>query len=60
MVYFFSIFSGISFVVSCAVDSLNLFSMLGFLLAGLMGRGGVNFSFIVVLVVVHSVVTRTS
>ena len=39
---FFSIFSGISFVISCAVDSLNLFGMPGFLLAALMGRGGVS------------------
>ena len=37
---FFSIFSGISFVISCTVDSLSLFGMPGFLLAGLMGRGG--------------------
>ena len=39
MVYFFSIFSSISFVISCTV---GLFGMLGFLLASLMGRGGVT------------------
>ena len=40
MVYFFSIFPGISFVISCTVDSLSLFGMPGFLLAGPMGRDG--------------------
>ena len=39
---FFSIYSGISFVISCTVDSLNWFGMPTFLLAGLMGRGGVT------------------
>ena len=36
----FSIFSGISFVISYTIDSLNLLGMPGLLPAGLMGRGG--------------------
>ena len=35
----FSMFPGISLVISCIVDSLNLLGMPGFL-AGFMGRGG--------------------
>ena len=35
----FSIFSGISLVISCTVDSLNLLGMPGFLLVGFMGSG---------------------
>ena len=38
----FSIFSGISFVISCTVNSLNLLGMPGFLFVGFMGRGGVG------------------
>ncbi len=36
----FSVFLSMSFVISCIVDSLNLFGMPGFLLVGTMGRGG--------------------
>ena len=36
----FSMFPGMSFVISCIVEDLNLFGMPGFLLAGVMGRGG--------------------
>ena len=38
----FSMFPGISLVISCIVDSLNLLGMPGFLLAGFMGRVGVS------------------
>src|SRR5258706_2098344 len=36
----FSVFLGMSFMILCIVDSLNLFGMPGFLLVGMMGRGG--------------------
>jgi hypothetical protein len=36
----FSVFSGISLVISWIVDSLNLFGMPGLLLAGFIGRIG--------------------
>ena len=36
----FSMFSGISFVISCIVDSLNRLGMPDFLLVGIMGRDG--------------------
>jgi hypothetical protein len=36
----FSIFTGISLVISCIVDSLNLFGMPGLLLVGFVGRNG--------------------
>src|SRR6267154_3997741 len=36
----FSMFPGMSFMISCIIEDLNLFGMPGFLLAGVMGRGG--------------------
>ena len=35
----FSRFLGVSFIISCIMDSLNLFSMPSFLLTGFIGRG---------------------
>ena len=36
----FSKFLGIFFVISCIVDSLNLFGIPGLLFVGIIGRGG--------------------
>ena len=48
----FSIFSGISFVTLCTIDSLNLLGMPSFLFISFMGRGGVGV--VCLLLLLHS------
>ena len=48
----FSIFSGISFVTLCTIDSLNLLGMPSFLFISFLGRGGVGV--VCLLLLLHS------